>query len=440
MSDKKESGEGAGIVNLFRSLKREMRFYWKRVASFRRNARLYLFSVLLTGVTMGVFRLLFNFYVLSLGFDEALLGRLISTSQLTALLLSLPMGYLVDLMGRKAALISRSVLLSIAIGTMSIWPTVGVFYGMNALFGAVRSLNAVTMAPFLMENSGKEERTYLFSLSSGLQMGSIFVGNWLGGYLPSWIGRWQSVAPTSAPAYGGTLLGVSAIALLGLIPLAMLRPVRVDRTQDEEVSSFAPIKYALEQPGLLGRLLLPSLLISIGAGLFMPFMNVFFRVVHHQSDQVIGTLFAWGSLAMGIGLVIAPPLADRLGKIKLVFLTQGLSIPFMGLLGFSPVFALSTSAYYVRLVLMNMSNPIYQTFVMEQVGPEGRATVASLVSIVWSFGRAFSPTISGTLQVRYGFGPPFLIAIILYSIAVFFYWAFFLRKGAVHAAEVVPGD
>jgi MFS family permease len=169
-------------------------------------------------------------------------------------------------------------------------------------------------------------------------------------------------------------------------------------------------------------------------------MNVFFRVVHHQSDQVIGTLFAWGSLAMGIGLLIAPPLADRLGKIRLVFLTQGLSIPFMALLGFSPVFALSTGAYYARLVLMNMSNPIYQTFVMEQVGPEARATVASLASIVSSFGRAFSPTISGALQVSYGFGPPFLIAIILYSIAIFFYWAFFLRRGVVPSREVVPGD
>jgi hypothetical protein len=109
MSDKNKPGAGNGIVKLFHSLKREFYFYRRRVGTFRRNARLYLFSVLLTGVTMGVFRLLFNFYVLSLGFDEALLGRLISTSQFTALLLALPMGYLVDIMGRKAALISRRI-------------------------------------------------------------------------------------------------------------------------------------------------------------------------------------------------------------------------------------------------------------------------------------------------------------------------------------------
>jgi MFS family permease len=158
----------------------------------------------------------------------------------------------------------------------------------------------------------------------------------------------------------------------------------------------------------------------------MPFMNVFFRVVHGQSDQTIGTLFAWGSLAMGIGLMIAPPIADRLGKIQFVVLTQGLAIPFMIMLGFAP-FGISAMAYYVRMALMNMSNPIYQTFVMEQVDAGARATVASLYSMVWSFGRAFSPSISGWLQVNYGFDPVFGIAIALYMIAISMYWVFFLR-------------
>jgi MFS family permease len=111
----------------------------------------------------------------------------------------------------------------------------------------------------------------------------------------------------------------------------------------------------------------------------------------------------------------------------LVVITQGLSIPFLILLGFSPWFWLSAVAYFVRVALMNMSGPIYQTFVMEQVEPSARATVASLVSMSWNFGWAFSPTISGWLQVNYGFGPPFLGTIILYILSVFLYWVFFWR-------------
>jgi MFS family permease len=430
------------ILDTISALRRTLSVYLTRVGAFRRNARLYLLSVLLTGATMGVFRLLFNFYVLSLGYDEALLGKLITTSQFTGLVLSLPMGYLVDLGGRKTALVLRSALLSLAVAVMALWPSVGIFYAMNALFGVSRALSAVAMAPFLMENSGEEERTYLFSMSSGLRMGSIFVGSWVGGYLPTWIAGLQNLEPTSSDAYGGALFTIAVLAVVGLIPLMMLRPVQIKGVKERlQGDGFAPFKYAREHPKLLSRLLLPSLIISIGAGLFMPFMNVFFRVVHHQSDQVIGTLFAWGSLAMGIGLLIAPPIADRIGKIKLVLATQGLAIPFMMVLGFAPTFWMSAAAYYVRLTLMNMSNPIYQTFVMERVDAGARATVASLVSMVWSFGRALSPSISGALQVEYGFGPPFAAAISLYAIAVSLYWVFFLRGGErIKGRLGVPGD
>jgi MFS family permease len=423
-------------IKLIENTRATLQEYAQRVRLFRPNARFYLISVLVTGAAMGVYQLLFNFYVLSLGFDEALLGNLITTHQFTALLLALPMGYLVDRIGRKSVLMARSILLGLAVAMMALWPSLAMFYAMNLVFGIVQCISAVAQAPFLMENSGEEERTYLFSLSSGFRMGSVFVGSWLGGYLPTWVASLKGIEATESSAYGSALLAVSLFAILGFLPLLFIRSQK--RPLAGSMRSFAPFHFAARQPRLLGRLLFPSILISIGAGLFMPFMNVFFRTVHHQTDQVVGTLFAWGSLAMGIGLMLAPPLADRLGKVRLVMITQGLSIPFMMLLGFAPVFALSAGAYFVRMALMNMSNPIYQTFVMEQVDESARATVASLVSMVWAFGRSFSPTISGYLQVRYGFGPPFAIAIGLYAIAVSLYWVFFVRHIKARVPQPEP--
>jgi MFS family permease len=191
---------------------------------------------------------------------------------------------------------------------------------------------------------------------------------------------------------------------------------------------------------MLGKLILPMLVTSIGAGLLMPFMNVFFRVVYHQPDPVIGNIMAWGALAMGIGLVIAPPIAERMGKIQLVVVTQGLSIPFLAVLGFAPWFWLSGIAFYVRIALMNMSGPVYQTFVMERVEPEARATVASLVSMANSFGWAFSPSISGWLQVKYGFGPVFVGVLVLYTISVYLYWKFFWNSNTAMVPIPAPAD
>ena len=401
-----------------------LKLYAERVRGFQPNARLYLVNVIMAGIAMGIFRLLFNFFVLSLGFDQALLGQLVTTSALTGLIMALPMGYLADLLGRKMSLLLASGATSLAIALMVLFPQVGMLYAMNFVFGVSQSLAGVTMSPFLMENSSDMERTYLFSFSSGLQMVSASVGNWIGGYLPAWMAVGAGVSAMSSQAYGSAMLVTAAGAGLALIPLALMR---MQQQVKSERTVFAPIHYAVQHPAMLSKLILPMLVTSIGAGLIMPFMNVFFRDVYQQPDSVIGTLFAWGSLSMGIGLLIAPPLADRMGKIQFVVITQALSIPFLAMLGFAPWFWMSTVAYYVRVALMNMSGPVYQTFVMEHVDPSSRATVASLVNMAWNFGWAFSPSISGWLQVRYGFGPAFMGTIILYTLSVWMYWKFFWR-------------
>lgn len=413
------------LYQRLRKVPRGIKGYLANVKKFRRNARLYLVNVIITGLAMGVFRLLLNFYVLSLGYDEALLGRLITTSSLTALIVALPMGYLADVLGRKYSLVIGALFTGISIFGFVLVPAAPMFYAMNILLGIAQSLWGITMSPFLMENSGEEERTYLFSFGNGLQMLAVFAGNWVGGYLPTWMGAWRDVLATDSRAYGDSMLLVGVVFLFSIMPLLMLSRQRLEHGQR---SIFAPLNYARENPKLLGKLIAPLLITSVGAGLIMPFMNVFYRQVHHQPDPVIGTLFAWGSLAMAIGLLAAPALSDRIGKIQTVVVSQAISVPFLIMMGFSPWFWLSAGAYYIRLTLMNMSSPIYQTFVMERVDESSRATVASLTSMAWNFGWAFSPTISGMLQVRYGFGPSFVGTITLYIVAITMYWAFFWRK------------
>ncbi len=397
--------------------------YATKIRLFHRNARLYLLNAAIIGIAFGIHRLLFNFYILSLGYDEAMAGRLLTTSSLVALIGALPAGYFSDRIGRKPTMVLSNLVICISILGIVWLHSPAWLYTWNVLSGLAQSLMGVTMGPFLMENSGSEERTYLFSFSAGLHTTTGFFGNWLGGYLPLWWGSLTGYSPTDARAYGGALVIVGLLSLLALLPLLILRRRRLSDSDAQERQS--PLQFARRHPVLLGKLVSPMLLISLGAGLFMPFMNLFFRSVHHRSDAAIGSLFAWGSLTMALGLLIAPPLADRWGKMRLVIGSQSLSIPFLVLLGFSPWYWLSATAYLIRVALMNMSGPVYDTFVMEQVDESARATVASLVSMCWSFGWAFSPTISGWLQVRYGFTPVVLGTIVTYILAILLYRRFF---------------
>ena len=412
-----------------------VRVYITRLRQFSPNARLLLASLILTGASLGVYRLLFNFYALSLGIDESIIGNFITTTSMTALIVALPMGYLADVLGRKRSFLLGGAAVSLAVIGMVLFPKLWVLYAMNVVMGVGQSLSGVTMAPFLLENSGEEERTYLFSLSSGLQMLASFVGNSIGGYLPGWIARLQKVEATSSGAYAGALGIIAVFSLLGLIPFLAMRTKHL---KNEDRSLFAPLGYAAKNWAAFSKLILPMLVTSIGAGLFMPFLNIFFRVVHNQPDPVIGNVLAWGALAMGIGLVIAPPIADRIGKIQLVVITQGLSIPFLVMLGYSPWFWMSALGHYVRLSLMNMGGPVYNAFVMERVEPKARSMVASLTSMSWNFGWAFSPSISGWLQVHYGFQPVFLLVILLYTLSVYMYWSYFWKSPKAISPEALP--
>ncbi len=398
--------------------------YAARLRQFSRNARLYLLAISIAGIAFGVYRLIFNFYVLALGYDRAFLGEVLTINSLVTLVAAIPVGYLGDRLGRKVTLLAGGILSAAAVFGMVVWRSAPGLVCMNAFFGLGQSLGAVTLGPFLMENSGEEERTYLFAFVSGLQMIAASLGNWLGGWLPGLLGPLRSVGATHPEAYAMAMLAAAVLAVVSVGPFLALRRRRLARPGQQVLS---PLGYARQHPQRLGQLVTPMLITSIGAGLFMPFMNVFFRVQHHRSDATIGSLLAVGSLAMAAGLLVAPPLADRFGKVRIVVASQALSIPFLFLLGYAPVFWLSAAAYLVRLALMNMSNPLYQSFVMEQVEEGARATVASLVSMAWSFGWAFSPIVSGRLQEQSGFGMVFALVIVLYCTAIYLYWRFFVR-------------
>ena len=62
-----------------------IKVYITRLRQFSPNARLLLASLVLTGASLGVYRLLFNFYALSLGIDESIIGNFITVNSMTAL-------------------------------------------------------------------------------------------------------------------------------------------------------------------------------------------------------------------------------------------------------------------------------------------------------------------------------------------------------------------
>ena len=220
--------------------------YIDRVRAFRPNARKYLLSIMIYGAGFGVHRILFNFFLRSLGYDETLMGLLSTVSSMTVLIAALPMGYLADLLGRKISLVLSGLVTGASMLLMVIFPSVPMLIAMNILLGIGSSLGSVVSGPFLMENSGEVERTYLFSISSGLRMAAFSVGDWIGGYLPTWFGEVLDVSAISSTAYAWSIGVAGVLVIVAVIPRLFLKR---NLLPFDERSIFAPLSYARENPG-----------------------------------------------------------------------------------------------------------------------------------------------------------------------------------------------
>src|SRR3972149_18482 len=151
---------------------------------FRRNARFFLLSTLIGGITFSGFQLFFNIFLRSRGYDLGFIGLLNSIPSGAALLVGVPMGILSDRIGRR-----RAMLLGLSLNALTAWglgstEAKALMALMSAVNGIANSLYFLSMAPFMMRASGEKERTLLFSLNFGLMTLSGSVGSLLAGPLP----------------------------------------------------------------------------------------------------------------------------------------------------------------------------------------------------------------------------------------------------------------
>ncbi|MCS6881600.1 MAG: MFS transporter [Oscillochloridaceae bacterium] len=403
--------------------------------SLTRPARRYLFHAALLTSGLAISGLFYNLLLVELGYDRRgvglplagktpLLGLLNSLPVLAAALSSLPILWAVQRIGLRPSLILGALLHTVALLGVALWPDPAPLLLCAALSGPAAVLFQVSAAPFMMRHSRPAERDTLFALNGALLIGAAGLGNLIGGPLPGLVSSVLGVPP-GAPAYRATFAIAATLVTLAALPL--LLPA-------EPACTPQPGKPApLGASGLVRAAFsawpftLSPLLISLGAALLIPFLNLYFRQRYNASDAALGIIFAAIGVATGAATLLGPWLSRRFGKIGSVVLTQALSIPCLLLLGLAPTLWLAVMVALARGSLMNMSMPIYEAYAMERTPEAARPTVIGLIEGAFSAGYIIGPTVSAIVQQRYGFGPLFVATACLYACAVVANTLLFLR-------------
>lgn len=418
-------------------LKNIYRNYIQPIGSFNRDARLFLWMVVIDGVILSGWLLFFNIYMLERGFDREFLGLVNSLPSLAGLILGIPIGRLSDRIGRKRAIIIGISFASLAMLGQVTFAQPALIAIMAALTGIFNMFLIVSISPLMMKLSDANNRTLLFSLTYGLQTLAGAIGSLFAGQLPNVYGLLLKTQATSAMAYQAVLITSVLLGTTALIPLWKMNE---PKTLSPAGTVQAPLMPGERQTGpssnltrLTVKLAAPNFLIGIGAAILIPYMNVFFKDRFQIPDSWLGILFSLSSLFIGVGSLIGPRLTMRLGgKIRTVAFTQFASIVFLLMIGFWPSVWVAGIAFLIRAALMNMAAPLYSAFCMEQTPEQQQGLVSSVLNIAWQVGWGVGPYLSGLVQQQYGFSPLFIATTVLYLLAILMMWTFF------HRVEVQP--
>ena len=399
-----------------------VREYMDKIRLISPNARFFLVGGLFNGLGMSVFTLLFNLYLKEFGYSETVIGHILSAGALGAAVVAVPAAMIIERFHLKHILILGTILSSLSYGLQVFFRDIHFILLFSFTATMFITVYRVSVAPFFMRNSTPAERIHLFSLSYAIMMFSQLLGFFIGGFLPK-LALSLHLASTMTAAYRFSLYTSIVLTLISVIPFLSIeqRPVpRIKSTFSERIRRY--------NWGIILRLMIPKIFVGMGAGLVIPFMNLYFKIVFNLRAETIGIYFSILQVFMFFGMLFAPFLTKRFGMIKSIVLTELLSVPFMLALALTHHLPLAVAAFILRGTLMNMNIPISSNFEMELVREADQPFTNAISMLAWNGAWTVSAHWGGKIIEEYSFSFSFYITIALYVISALTYYFFFRNK------------
>jgi len=449
--------------------------YIEHFKHFQRNARLFLINNVLTGITAGILLVLYNLYLVSLGYHADFVGFVLFTGTIGAGLSIFPAGACIDRFSGKNILILSSLLIGIAGAGQILFRQPVPLLLSSFVAGIGLAFLLVITAPFLTLNSTSEQRPHLFSINISLGLITLVLGEVIGGILPVLfrsiplfmepLPKGTSFLLASQPearSYQLALLFSGMIAIPSFVPLFMMSNVRPSRRiKNSSTRQSSPGKwFSREGWGVASFshivsliniflqsaffvLVLVYVLTGFGAGLFIPYFNIYFVQHLNASPALFGLIDGGANTITALLTLTAPRLAKRIGKINAITFTRLASIPLLLIIGLTSFLPIAAILYLFRQGTMDMSAGVLQVFSMESVTERHRGLANSSYQAAFQVPWAVAAPIGGLIIVRFGYTPIFLLGAFFYLVTIIILRARFrsLRRvgtDKVQSTEAVP--
>lgn len=404
--------------------------YFRSIKGYTPDIRLFLVYTLIANISIGVFALAFNLYLLELGLRENFIGAFNAIHTLSIAGMAMGIGWVLNRIGVWKCVTVGTIAFTVVSFALTIVTSSPALLVLAVVYGVATSLVFTPVMPFVVELTRSRERADVSALVFSLTSISTVIGSLMGGWLPRIMASVFGLDLPGAMAYRLTLIAGLSIAWLGVVPLSRMSEQRkTARPTDSEATATQAGLPDLPE-GKVRRHMFAFVMVgglmSLGAGAVFPFYNVFLVEVGAGPGQ-IGFIFAVGwSIAAIVGLA-APAMARKLGSQKAVTIVRLIPVPFYILLIVQPALGLAIFVHWLRISSVSLGWPIDSTYISEVLPAKARTAVFGYRSAAWNVGFSVSSLAAGTLIVRYGYGPSFFAYAFFMTAAMAWFYIYFSR-------------
>jgi MFS family permease len=390
-------------------VKRAIGTYVRRLWSLDRDVRLFLLSsgAMSFALLNGIFPVLFNLYLLRLGYGPEVIGLVNAAGLLAYAVFAFPAGMVAQRLGvRRAMLIGVTTTMACS-GVLPLVEALPLDWRQpwmlanQILSTAGLALFFVNANPFMVDASQPGERNYAFSTRMVTDTVSGMLGSLVGGALPGVLSAWLGLAPGGPAGYRYALLSAAVISLPAVVALLSLRERQVtldaagERALAEEPAvADEPVVPRRAPEGTVGSAVQPAagqapiallavmavvvLLRAAGLGASRVFFNVYLDDGLGVPTVQIGTLFAVIQLASIPAALAMPYLATR-GGLHRVVVWGSLGIAASMLpLALVPHWAAATIGRFGTYALSAIADPALSVYQLELVPPRWRSVMSGV--------------------------------------------------------------
>jgi MFS family permease len=390
-----------------------------------RDGKLLLAAKIVRTFAYGFLSVILAIYLKLIGFDDLLIGLVLTATLLNSVIFTLIASFYADRMGRRRTLVVYAALMSIS-GAIFVTTENHIMLIIAAFIGTINVTGSETGAFLTIEQSilpqtvkNIKKRNIIFAIYNMAGTFAMSAGVLLSG-LPTIIqqqfGEILNQIDSIKPLF--ILYSLSGIVVIGIYLLLSNR-IEVEGTIARPLTqTLSPMS-----KNIVGKLSGLFAIDSFAGGFVIQSIVSFWFFTKFGADlTTLSYIFSVAGILTAFSFIVAAKIADKVGLINTMVFTHIPSNILIILVAVAPSLSVAIAFYLIRMALSQMDVPTRQSYIVAVVNKEERTAAAGITNISRNISQAISPSLTGIIINTFTLSTPFIIGGLLkiaYDIALY---------------------